>query len=153
MNPWGSMIKPEPSEVTWRGFSPSGPRKFLNRSSSGDPGGTFGSAALGGAFSVWEVAILTTVGSSLEARSAKESGAGRAAAGLRPSARRADTANTNRILIVPGREHGPRRLKSGFGVQHTSKDAFRQDFEPCPGRFDGGSTLALSFATPYRSRT
>ncbi len=34
----------------------------------------------GGAFKVWEVAILTTVGSSLAARSAKESGAGRAAA-------------------------------------------------------------------------
>src|ERR1700761_8957448 len=102
MKPAGSMTKPDPSDVTWRGFSPSGPRKFLNRSSSGEPGGTLGMAARGGAFKVWEVAILTTLGKSLEARSAKESGAGRAATGKRPSARKAVIANTNRILIVPG---------------------------------------------------
>ncbi len=57
-----------------------GPRKFLNRSSSGEPGGRLGMAWGGGAFRVWVVAILTTVGSSLAARSAKESGAGRAKA-------------------------------------------------------------------------
>ena len=72
------MMKPEPSEVTWRGALGLGPRKFLNRSSSGEPGGRSGMRLGGGAFRVWVVAILTTVGSSLAARSAKESGAGRA---------------------------------------------------------------------------
>ena len=75
------MMKPEPSEVTWRGWLPRGPRKFLNRSSSGEPGGNCGMALGGGAFKVWLVEILTTVGSSLITRSAKESGAGRAVAG------------------------------------------------------------------------
>src|SRR5580698_1644297 len=81
MKPAGSMMKPEPSDVTCLGRSALGPRKFLNRSSSGEPGGTLGMAEGGGAFKVWVVAILTTVGSSLAAKSAKESGAGRAIAG------------------------------------------------------------------------
>src|SRR3954462_14334843 len=72
------MMKPEPSEVTWRGALGLGPRKFLNRSSSGEPGGNCGMAFCGGAFKVWLVLILTTVGKSLFARAAKESGAGRA---------------------------------------------------------------------------
>src|SRR3984957_20145947 len=75
------MMKPEPSDVTRWGVLDFGPMKFLNRSSSGEPGGRLGMSCGGGAFKVWEVAILTTVGSSLAARSAKESGAGRASAG------------------------------------------------------------------------
>ena len=55
-----------------------GPKKFLNKSSRGEPGGNCGMAFCGGAFKVWLVLILTTVGKSLLARSAKESGAGRA---------------------------------------------------------------------------
>src|SRR6185295_11637430 len=76
------MMKPEPSEVTWRGRLELGPRKFLNRSSSGEPGGSCGMLLGGGAFKVWLVEILTTVGNSLVTRSAKESGAGRAIAGM-----------------------------------------------------------------------
>src|SRR3569833_1668654 len=72
------MMKPEPSEVTCRGAFGLGPRKFLNRSSSGEPGGSCGIAFCVGAFKVWLVEMFTTVGSSLSARSAKESGAGRA---------------------------------------------------------------------------
>src|SRR3954468_11238895 len=72
------MMKPEPSEVTCRGAFGLGPRKFLNRSSSGEPGGSCGMAFCVGAFRVWLVEMFTTVGSSLSARSAKESGAGRA---------------------------------------------------------------------------
>src|SRR3569832_936914 len=75
------MMKPEPSDVTWRGLLGLGPRKFLNRSSSGEPGGNCGMAFCGGAFKVWLVEILTTVGSSRLASSAKESGAARAQAG------------------------------------------------------------------------
>src|ERR1700733_6626469 len=74
------MMKPDPSDVTWRGVLDLGPRKFLNRSSSGEPGGRSGIAPCGGAFKVWLVEMLTTVGNSLLARSAKESGAGRALA-------------------------------------------------------------------------
>src|SRR5579871_3886064 len=75
------MMKPEPSEVTCRGAFGLGPRKFLNKSSSGEPGGNCGMALCIGAFKVWLVEMFTTVGSSLSARSAKESGAGRAKAG------------------------------------------------------------------------
>src|SRR5471032_442610 len=75
------MMKPEPSEVTRCGLLLLGPRKFLNRSSSGEPGGRAGMSCGGGAFSIWEVALLTTLGSSLAERSAKESGAPRAKAG------------------------------------------------------------------------
>src|ERR1700749_4465812 len=71
-------MKPEPSEVTCRGAFGLGPRKFLNSSSSGEPGGNCGIALCIGAFRVWLVEMFTTVGSSLSARSAKESGAGRA---------------------------------------------------------------------------
>src|ERR1051325_6789168 len=76
------MMKPEPSDVTWRGVLDLGPRKFLNRSSSGEPGGSCGMVFCDGAFKVWLVEILTTEGSSLLARSAKESGAGRAQDGV-----------------------------------------------------------------------
>src|ERR1700761_401009 len=74
------MTKPLPSDVTCWGRLACGPMKFLNRSSSGEPGGKDGMSCGGGAFSVWEVAILTTLGSSLADRSAKESGAPRAKA-------------------------------------------------------------------------
>ena len=74
-------MKPDPSDVTWRGWLDLGPRKFLNRSSRGEPGGSCGTDPGGGAFSVWLVEMLTTVGSSLAVRSAKESGAGRASTG------------------------------------------------------------------------
>src|SRR5882757_1651614 len=84
MKPEASMMKPDPSEVTWRGVLGLGPRKFLNKSSSGEPGGSCGVAFCGGAFKVWLVEMLTTVGSSLPAKSAKESGAGRAQAGVTP---------------------------------------------------------------------
>ena len=82
------------------GRSALGPRKFLNRSSSGEPGGTLGMAEDGGAFKVWVVAILTTVGSSLAAKSAKESGAGRAIAGPPARARAAQNASANRMSVV-----------------------------------------------------
>src|SRR4051812_34258745 len=100
------MMKPEPSDVTWRGVLDLGPRKFLNRSSSGEPGGNCGMAFWDGAFRVWLVEILTTVGSSLLASSAKESGAARAKAGVAAiSVKRA-----NRIrkagMVVPGRGIG-----------------------------------------------
>src|ERR1700691_112310 len=100
MKPAGSMIKPEPSDVTCLGRSALGPRKFLNRSSRGEPGGTLGMAEGGGAFRVWVVAILTTVGSSLAAKSAKESGAGRAIAGPPAKAKAAQNASANRMSIV-----------------------------------------------------
>src|SRR3569833_4023161 len=87
MKPDGSMMKPDPSEVTWRGWPCLGPRKFLNRSSSGEPGGSWGIAPCGGAFKVWLVEMLTTLGKSMLARSAKLSGAGRAAAGATLSTR------------------------------------------------------------------
>src|SRR5690348_7667157 len=75
------MMKPEPSEVTCLGAFGLGPRKFLNRSSSGEPGGSCGMALCMGAFRVWLVEMFTTVGNNLSARSAKESGAGRAKPG------------------------------------------------------------------------
>src|SRR3954469_11496236 len=91
------MMNPEPSEVTWRGRLELGPRKFLNRSSSGEPGGSCGMLLGGGAFKVWLVEILTTVGRSLLTRSAKESGAGRAQTGVKAAckgrARQARRAN------------------------------------------------------------
>src|SRR3954454_22430429 len=89
------MMKPEPSEVTWRGLLDLGPRKFLNRSSSGEPGGSCGMAFCGGAFKVWLVEILTTVGNSRLASSAKESGAARArtAVGTSVASISAKTAN------------------------------------------------------------
>src|SRR5476649_1116082 len=97
------MMKPEPSEVTWRGVLGLGPRKFLNRSSSGEPGGSCGMAFCGGAFKVWLVEMLTTVGSSLPARSAKESGAGRAQAGdVRVSAKMAQRLLRARICSFLG---------------------------------------------------
>src|SRR6185295_5127511 len=100
------MMKPEPSEVTWRGALGLGPRKFLNRSSSGEPGGNCGMAFCGGAFKIWLVLILTTVGKSLFARSAEESGAGRAwiAVGTKVSSTTVNRAN--RLLeagmVIPG---------------------------------------------------
>src|SRR5471030_551599 len=87
MKPAGSMMKPDPNDVTCWGALLLGPRKFLNKSSSGEPGGRAGMSCGGGAFRVWEVAILTTLGSSLADRSAKESGAPRAKAGAVRTAR------------------------------------------------------------------
>src|SRR4051812_27513742 len=69
------MMNPEPSDVTFFGTF-CGPRKSLNRSCSGEFGGRSMPTCCD--FSVWLVAMFTTVGSSLPARSAKESGAGRA---------------------------------------------------------------------------
>src|ERR1700689_4219301 len=94
------MMKPEPSEVTRRGVLAPGPRKFLNRSSSGEPGGSWGMSWRGGAFRVWLVAILTTLGSSLADRSAKESGAPRASAGAVHAAR----------AIMPRAKRGIKRV-------------------------------------------
>src|ERR1700689_4860648 len=94
MKPLGSITKPEPSEVTCRGALPLGPRKSLNRSSSGEPGGRSG-ICCAGALRVWEVEILTTVGNSLAARSAKESGAPRAKADSNGQANSARTAHSN----------------------------------------------------------
>src|SRR6266852_5961469 len=72
------MMKPEPSEVTWRGRLGPAPRKSLNRSASGEPGGMLGRpGAPGAGFKVWVVAMLTTVGSSRAAISAKDAGAPR----------------------------------------------------------------------------
>src|SRR5579863_590829 len=107
------MMKPEPSEVTWRGVLGLGPRKFLNRSSSGEPGGNWGMAPCGGAFNVWLVEILTTVGNSLSARSAKESGAGRAPAGS-GTARAVST--KKRALAEKARGRGKARMCSFLGT-------------------------------------
>src|SRR5882757_3424362 len=101
MKPEASMMKPDPSEVTWRGVLGLGPRKFLNRSSSGEPGGSCGMAPAGGAFKVWLVEMLTTVGNSLPARSAKESGAGRAQAGIATTrAQRASKLRKARMVVT-----------------------------------------------------
>src|SRR5580700_6667493 len=99
------MMNPEPSEVTCFGALAFGPRKFLNRSSSGEPGGSWGMSCCGGAFRVWEVAILTTLGSSLADRSAKESGAPRAKAGAVSNTSK-ETAK-RRIKRGPGQGFGP----------------------------------------------
>ena len=89
-------MKPEPSEVALR-FSASAAaaaaaaaalvssKKSLKNSSNGEPGGNCGSSGAPrsffcSGFSVWVVEMLTTDGSSFAARSAKPSGAGRAAA-------------------------------------------------------------------------
>src|ERR1700761_5324201 len=82
MKPVGSMMKPEPSELTWRGRGRPGPRKSLNRSDSGEPGGRLGRPdTLAAGFSVWLVAMLTTVGRSCAERSAKLAGAPRTGTG------------------------------------------------------------------------
>src|ERR1043166_3497112 len=73
------MMNPEPSELTLRDAFPC-PRKSLNRSASGEPGGRLGTCPLPEGFRLWVVAILTTMGSSLAERSANESGAPRAIA-------------------------------------------------------------------------
>src|SRR3984957_11399231 len=91
------MMKPEPSEVTRWGVLDFGPMKFLNRSSSGEPGGSWGMSWGGGAFRVWLVAILTTLGSSFAERSAKESGAPRAQTGAL-SAKRATRQRVRRWI-------------------------------------------------------
>src|SRR5262252_3134498 len=88
------MMKPEPSEVPLRGCASGRPlfgrprsKKSRKNSSNGEPGGNCGiSGPLCSRprsdFIVWVVEILTTDGSSRAARSAKLSGAGRAAAGI-----------------------------------------------------------------------
>src|SRR3954468_24176097 len=115
------MMKPEPSEVTWRGALGLGPRKFLNRSSRGEPGGSCGMAPCGGALRGWLVEILTTEGSSLAARSAKESGAGRASAGAMPprrvSAKMAQRVGMARICSFLGTWRG------GIGGQFRQQKA------------------------------
>src|SRR5271156_320121 len=95
------MMKPEPSDVTCWGALLLGPRKFLNRSSSGEPGGRLGMSCGGGAFRVWEVAIFTTLGSSRAERSAKESGAPRAKAGAAKPTRTKRANARRRIKGVP----------------------------------------------------
>src|ERR1044071_5513070 len=99
------MMKPEPSEVTRRGELGLGPRKFLNKSSSGEPGGNCGMAFCGGAFKVWLVLMFTTVGKSLFARSAKESGAGRARIAVGAKLTSTTVRKANRLLeagmVVP----------------------------------------------------
>src|SRR5580692_7230217 len=81
MRPDGSIMKPEPSDVTWRGADLSF-CKFLNRSASGEPGGRSGSASCSlDGFKVCVVDTFTTDGKSLFERSENESGAGRAIAG------------------------------------------------------------------------
>src|SRR3569833_1561294 len=99
------MMKQLPSEVAWRGWLPRGPRKFLNRSFSGESGGRSGMAFLDGAFSVWKEEMFTTEGSSLAVRSAKLSGAGRAAAAVtaKPSPRMAKTVERARMDRPDGR--------------------------------------------------
>src|SRR4051812_6361653 len=84
------MTKPEPSEVTWRGWFPPGPMKFLNSSASGESGGRSGMAPREGAFNVCEVVMFTTVGSSRAVSWAKEAGAlgrGVTCAGAAPAAK------------------------------------------------------------------
>src|SRR3954465_13397355 len=92
------MTKPEPNDVTCRGVVALGPRKFLNRSANGEPGGSCGICWLG-AFKVWEVEMLTTVGSNFAERSAKDSGAPRAHAGAQIRARTAQSRAEKRICL------------------------------------------------------
>src|ERR1700684_251546 len=106
------MMKPEPSEVTRWGVLDFGPMKFLNRSSSGEPGGRLGMSWGGGAFRVWLVAILTTLGRSLAGRSANESGAPRAQAGAL-SAKKTGALNARRA--TSGRTR--RRIKRGSRIR------------------------------------
>src|SRR6185437_6138772 len=133
MKPDGSITKPDPSDVTCLGRSALGPRKFLNRSSSGEPGGTLGMAEGGGALRVWVVAILTTVGRSLAARSAKESGAGRASADVPASARAAQNASANRMVSVPNPWPG-----IGLSIAPgppSAKQALKRFLRPLPSAF------------------
>src|ERR1019366_8296290 len=109
------MMKPDPSEVTCLGVAP-GLRKFLNRSSSGEPGGNCGMSWRGGAFRVWEVAILTTLGSSLADRSAKESGAPRAKAGVASNTSKGTAKRRiKRVSRIRGCDNSPgaNRAKAG----------------------------------------
>src|SRR5687768_15338871 len=97
------MMKPEPSEVALRG-RPCGrsPRWFLSKkslknSSNGDPGGNCGRPDCPpwrSGLTVWVVEMLTTDGSSFSAKSAKLSGAGRAAADGKPAGNTSSTAAT-----------------------------------------------------------
>src|SRR5690349_10826492 len=131
------MMKPEPSEVTWRGVLDFGPRKFLNRSSSGEPGGSCGMAFCGGAFKVWLVEILTTVGKSRLASSAKETGAGRAQAGDKAGVAAISAKMANRIrkagMFVPRGEESGRQFRRGAREQ-TGKNPPQPWFfcEPVP---------------------
>ena len=68
-------MKPDPSEVTCRDWLPRGPRKFLNSSESGESSGRSGIWPRAGAFSVCEVEMFTTVGSSLAVSWANDAGA------------------------------------------------------------------------------
>src|SRR6478736_1388532 len=129
------MMKPEPSEVTCRGWLGLGPRKFLNRSSSGEPGGSCGMVPCCGAFRVWLVEMFTTVGSSLPARSAKESGAGRAKAAGTVSARMAQTpmANERRGKCMSGPGSGGEESSRDF-MQHIGEQTGQKPQKTCPFR-------------------
>src|SRR3954467_3139113 len=113
------MMKPEPSEVTCRGAFGLGPRKFLNRSSSGEPGGSCGMAFCVGAFRVWLVEMFTTVGSSLSVRSAKESGPDRAETAGPVSARMTQTpaAKERREEDMSGPESGKGESAGVYAAQ------------------------------------
>src|SRR4051794_32882717 len=104
------MMKPLPSEVTCWGVLLLGPRKFLNRSSSGEPGGSLGMSCGGGALRVWEVAILTTLGNNRAERSAKESGAPRARAGAVSDTRSNEKTASGRITASSGLRDSPARI-------------------------------------------
>src|SRR5437762_2354161 len=87
-------------------------------------------AFCGGAFKVWLVEILTTVGNSLLASSAKESGAARPQAGDKPRVATIRVKKANRIreedMSVPGdqestaslgREQGNKQAKTRFWLR------------------------------------
>src|ERR1051326_2588168 len=135
------MMKPDPNEVVRRGASVRGPRKFLNRSASGEPGGRSGNCCAG-TLRVWEGAILTTVGSNLSARSAKESGAGRAKAG---------PVRTRLASAIRVKSRGMRRnqgrIKDSIAKLIISRHGLFCDF-PAPPLFPA----ALADYTPLMTR-
>src|SRR5438046_5190646 len=137
MKPEASITKPEPSEVALRGFASGRPlcgwslfwsllKKSLKNSSKGEPGGNCGrpgverSRCFSG-LTVWVVEMLTTDGSSLSARSANPSSAGRAAAAL-TTGEAADTVSNSAATMTTA----PRRdLDDSKDTVLNSSDPWR----------------------------
>src|SRR5690348_9805194 len=110
------MMKPEPSEVTCRGTF-CWPRKSLNRSLNGESGGRL-RPTCGPALRVWLVAMFTTVGSRRFARSANESGAGRASATIGHAMGIASAAAISKARKGKGRR---KRMAGGLGIARVSQ--------------------------------
>ena len=127
-------MKPEPSEVTWRGVLALRAQEILEQVFQRRAGRQIAAwRCCGGAFRVWVVAILTTVGSSLAARSAKESGAGRAparATGQQQEARTGQARHRN------GTHRSQTSEQPEFGAQYS---------QPASGSKQGENLLGMDF--------